>query len=118
MKIYFGRVPKGDEVVSLDTSFLETLIENDYNIEKSVDELVSWLLNNWDEDDFNDIVCHTINPLLINYFTDDIAKEYVWIIDEEGNHIKFGDDEHMLRKLSCMGVGEVLCDDYRTFKDK
>jgi hypothetical protein len=117
MKIYFGRLPQGVEVVSLDTSFLEILIKNDYSVEKSVGEIQCYLEGEAckviNRSDF-----HTINPLLINYFTDDIAKEYVWIIDEEGNHIKFGDDESMLRKLFYMGVGEVLCDDTRTFNDK
>ena len=42
---------------------------------------------------------------------DEFAKEHVYIIDENGKHIKFGDDASMLRKLTCMGVGEVVCDE-------
>jgi hypothetical protein len=116
MKIYFGRVPQEDGVIFLNALFVDMLIKNDYSLEKSVGEIQCYL-----EGEacavINRPIFHTINPLLINFLTDDFAKEYVWIIDAEGNHIKIGDDEHMLRKLSWIGAGEVLCDDHRTFND-
>ena len=117
MRIYFGRVPEGDDVESVDAIFLDFLIRNDYNIIIASSLLVHYLMNNWDENDFKDVVCHTINPWAINYFDDDFAKEYLWIIDEEGNHINMGADNYMLEKLTVLGPGEVVCDDYRTFKE-
>lgn len=119
MRIYFGRVPEGDDgdaIESLDELFLDFLIKNDYNIVISSSLLVHYLMNNWDNYDFKDVILHTINPLLINYFDDDFAKKYLWIIDGEGNHINMGKDEHMLSKMDVLGPGEVFCDDYRTFK--
>ena len=117
MRIYFGREPEVESVKNLDSELLWYLYNNDYNMERAVDALVRYLLTNWDEDDLKDVVCHTLNPLIVNYFTDDFAKEYLWIIDEEGNHINMGADESMLEKLTVLGPGEVVCDDYRTFKE-
>lgn len=116
MRIYFGRLPEGDEIITLDVNFLKYLVANDYNFNDAVDDMVSNLLTNWDEDDFKDVIAHTLNPLIVNYFTDDFAKEYIWMIDEEGNHINMGTDEHMLSKLDFLNPGEVVCDDWRSFK--
>jgi len=115
MRIYFGRLPEHDEIVYLDSMILSCLIAEEYKFNNAVDAMVKHLMTNWDDNDFKDVVCHTLNPLIINYFTDDFAKEYMWMIDEDGNHIKMGDDEHMMNKLDCLGVGEVMCDDYRSF---
>lgn len=116
MRIYFGREPLVGSVKFLDSELLWYLYNNDYNMERAVDALVRYLLTNWDEDDFKDVVCHTLNPLIVNYFTDDFAKEYMWMIDEEGNHINLGTDEHMLSKMDFLSPGEVMCDDWRLFK--
>ena len=113
MRIYFGRKPENDEIFNLDVKIMECLIDEDYNFNNAVDSLVEHIMNIWDG--WNG-VCHTVNPLIISYFTDDFAKEYVWLIDEEGNHINMGKDEHMMSKLGCLTPGEVVCDDWRSFK--
>lgn len=118
MRIYFGRMPEdtsGDGVKSLDAMFLDYFVAHDYNFNDAVDTMVSHLLTNWDEDDFKDVIIHTINPLIINFFTDDFAKAYLWMIDEEGNHNNMGTDDHMLSKMDYLSPGDVMCDDYRSF---
>ena len=115
MRIYFGRMPEdksGDGVKSLDAMFLDYLIDNDYIIENAVDAIADHLMDIWDG---KNVIAHTLNPLIINFFTDDFAKEYLWMIDEEGNHINMGTDDHMLSKMDFLSPGEVMCDDYRSF---
>ena len=110
MKIYFGRIP--DDTFMIDSHFPEFILkENNYNMDTSVAVLISYL------EAEEKLVSYSCNPLIFNFMDDDFAKEHVYIIDKEGNHIKLGDDEHMLRKLTCMGVGEVVCDDYRSLDD-
>ena len=111
MKIYFGRIP-GDVCVFMIDSYFPAhfLKENDYNMETSVKALIEYL-----EAVRDNVVYYSCNPLIFNFMDDDFAKRHVHIIDEEGNHIKFGTDTSMLCKLKFMGVGEVLCDDARSF---
>jgi transcription initiation factor IIE alpha subunit len=107
MKIYFGRIP--DDAFMIDSYFPEFILkQNNYNMDTSVAALIEYL-----ESD-KDVVYYSCNPLIFNFMDEDFAKEHVYIIDGEGNHIKFGGDEQMLLKLTCMGVGEVLCDDARS----
>lgn len=113
MKIYFGRIPDDVCVFMIDSYFPKHILkENNYNMKTSVNALIEYL-----EAD-KDVVYYSCNPLIFNYMDDDFAKEHVYIIDKEGNHIKLGGDDHMLRKLTCMGIGEVLCDDYRGLDDE
>lgn len=60
-------------------------------------------------------VYYTCNPLIINFFTDDFAKDYVYIIDEDDNEIHMGSDESLLKKLEWGGPGDAVCDDARSF---
>lgn len=112
MRIYFGRLPEHDNIVYLDSLLLGYLTTEDYNFNNAVDSLVNHLMDIWDG---KNVVCHTLNPLIVNYFTDDFAKKYMWMIDEEGNHINMGTDDHMLSKMDFLSPGEVMCDDYRSF---
>ncbi len=103
VKIYFGRMPENCDII--DKYFHEILLKNNYCFDDAVHELCTRL---------KDGIHYTCNPLILNYFTDDFAKN-VWIIDEDGNHICLGNDDHMLSKLSYMNIGEIVCDDYRSF---
>ena len=104
IRIYFGRMPENCEII--DTYFHEILFKNNYCFDDAVHELCTRL---------KDGNYYTSNALLLNYFSDDFAKECIWIIDEDGNHIFLGNDAHMLEKLKYMQVGEVICDDHRSF---
>jgi hypothetical protein len=108
MKIYFGRTPEV-EFASLDVIIFEYLKETNWHWENAVDKMVSDL--GLDEDE----VWHTLNPLIINFFEDEFAKQYVYMIDENGEEIFMGTDESMLKKLKFIGPGDVVCDDARSF---
>lgn len=58
-----------------------------------------------------------VHNAVIGVVKDAEVKNYSWAISEEGNHINMGADESMLEKLTVLGPGEVVCDDYRTFKE-
>jgi hypothetical protein len=112
-KIFYGRHPSSDypvtEVIQLDEYFVDYLIQTDYNLQKAVDYLIC---------DFeDDRTYHTVNPLIINFMSDEYALEHVYILDENGAEIKIGEDEHIKWKLSIMGPGDAVIDDDRTFKD-
>lgn len=107
MRIYYGRIPEGD-VSFIDSYFPQHLARCDYHLENAVEAMVAELEEGR--------VYHTLNPLIPNYMDDDVGSELMWMIDEEGNHVHMKDDSHMMFKLTFMGVGEVLCDDYRSFK--
>ena len=103
-RVYFGRMPENCEII--DAYFYEMLFKNNYCFDDAVHELCTRLDNgNY----------YTSNALLLNYVSDDFAKKYIWIIDEDENHISFGNDSHMLGKMFGMGIGEILADDARSF---
>ena len=108
MKIYFGRLPDVIKPRMIDAEFLGILAYKRYNMNDAVDHLISELLLDTDHE-----VAYTINPLIINFVTDEFAKEYMYFVDENGNHIKVGDDADMLVKFAWGGVGEIMCDDAR-----
>lgn len=112
MRIYFGRIPDDVDVFMIDSYIPFFLKENNYNMDTSVAVLITYL------EAEEKLVSYSCNPLIFNYMDADFAKEHVYIIDENGKHIKLGDDDHMLRKILWMGVGEVLCDDYRSLDDE
>lgn len=106
MRIYYGREPETGSQ-SLDLLLLGYLRSNGWRWMWSHAGMMFNLLP--------DRTYHTINPLIINYLSDDVAKAVVWIIDEHGEHIRMGDDEIMLEKLEVMLPGEVVADDSRSF---
>ena len=118
MKIYFGRYPEElNNVVMIDEIFLPFLKSANYFMEVAAEVFVAELLA---KSEFlsNEVIAYTMNPLIINYFTDEFAKEYMWFVDETGNHIKVSDDESMLVKFEWGSVGEIMADDYRVLSDK
>ena len=92
MRIYFGREP-GGEFESLDVLFLGYLRANDWDWDRSYWGMLFHLLPYK--------IYHTINPLIISYIDEEVAKERVWIVDEHGEHIRMG-DERVLKKLRGM----------------
>lgn len=109
MRIYFGRIPDDVDVFMIDSYFPFFIKDNNYNIDTAATSLITYLETK------EKTVSYSCNPLIFNFMDDEFAKEHVYIIDNEGNHIKLGNDVSMLRKLTCMGVGEVVCDDARSF---
>ncbi len=109
VRLYFGRKPENS--MSVDDLFIGFMENKNYLIDNAVDELIHAIKTlNVSRTNF-----HTINPLIPNFMDDDIAKELMWMIDVDGNHIHMGTDAHLLKKLEWMGPGEALCDDYRSF---
>lgn len=110
IRLYFGRKPEGS--FSMDDFFIQLMSSENYVIDNAVDRLVEALktLN------LASGIFHTFNPLIPNFMDDEVAKELMWMIDGDGNHIRMKTDEHLLKKLEWMGPGEALCDDYRSFE--
>ena len=104
-RLYFGRIPE-KYYYNIDGFFSHILIRENYNMQAAVDRLVDSL-------DSVGGYNHTVNPLIVNYISDEIARELIWFIDSEGNEIKMGDDVSMCKKLQFMGPGEALADDSR-----
>lgn len=78
-----------------------------YDIEKIVDAIIE------QKDTFpnDDIIVHTFNPLFLNFFTDEDAKEYFEYYDKKTNTFKkLFSIERVLKKLDVMGPGEAVCD--------
>jgi hypothetical protein len=86
------------------------LAENNYNYQKAVDRAISIIFNTEAIS-----IAYTCNPLILNYFDDEFAKNNLYFITEMGEHILMEKDIKMLKKLTCMGVGEVTADDERVF---
>jgi len=108
MKIYFGRTPE-EPTTLLDIMFIEHyLTKHNYNLNVAAAIFLSDYRN-------SDCVFHTINPLLLNFFPDDCLKYIYYYID--GETIELCNDAHLLEKLRCMGLGEALCDDERSFNN-
>ena len=104
MRIYFGRPPVG-QCVNLDSRLHNYLHMYNWDwIQAMIGSLPK------------SCVYHTINPMIINHLSDEQVKQLVWIIDQDGVHIRMGADARMCEKLEVMGPGEVVIDDARTFK--
>lgn len=74
-----------------------------YKIEKFVDEIVN-------VSNSKRVLLHTFNPLILNFFEDEVAKNsFVTTIDGI-NFTKFFENEKNKSKLECMGPGEVVID--------
>lgn len=59
----------------------------------------------------DNIIIHTFNPLFLNFFTDEDAKEYFEYYDKKTDSFKkFFSIERILNKLDVMGPGEAVCD--------
>lgn len=89
MRIYFGREP-GCVFESLDVMLIGYLRANSWDWERSCKGMFFNLLHYK--------TYHTINPLILYYMDDEVAKRLVWIVDEHGEHIRMG-DERVLQKL-------------------
>lgn len=60
----------------------------------------------------NDIVLHTFNPLILNFF-EDSDKDIFYYWSKDQSELKmFFEDEFTLKKLQIMGIGECVCDTY------
>lgn len=107
-KLYFGRIPESiDTSFNIDEYFYQFLVEKEFNWGLAVDRLTQALDNVGG-------VYHTVNPLIVNYMSDELVKETVWVVDAHGREIKFSEDPALLAKLQWMGPGEALADDSRT----
>lgn len=74
-----------------------------YDIESFADEIVRISKE-------KKVLIHTFNPLILNFFEDDIARESFFIIKNKDKLIKFFDDERINEKLMCMNPGEAVVD--------
>lgn len=74
-----------------------------YDIESFADEIVRVSKE-------RKVLVHTFNPLILNFFEDDIARESFFIIKNKDKLIKFFDDERINKKLMCMNPGEAVVD--------
>lgn len=108
MKLLFGNtVPQGSGLIdlNLDGFFYNYLRNANDDFEKAVEDLLAVFKD-------TETTLWTCNPLIPNYLDDDVARELVYIYTE-GRLIKFGEDEHLCRKLAFMGPGDALADDGR-----
>ena len=107
MRIYFGRPPVS-QCVNLDSCLHNYLHMHDWDWIQAMNAVMGSLQKSY--------VYYTINPMIINHLSDEQAKQLVWIIDQDGVHIRMGADARMCEKLEVMGPGEIVIDDARTFK--
>lgn len=103
MKIYYGNNPNKDSIKLLDNIIIELLKEKN-NYEYAVDKFLDLYKDTTEK-------FYTINPLILNWMGD-ISIQYIYIVfnDEE---IQCMYDKHIVDKLSIMGIGEALSEDYR-----
>jgi hypothetical protein len=102
MKIYFGRIPKE----------MQNDIVTDAWVYEQLQTYTCEELGKVIEDGiYNKLTLNTFNILLINYLTDDYAKENIYFVNADTNNVeKFADNYYICEKLSCMGPGEALSD--------
>ena len=103
-RIYYGREPEHFEC--LDTLFRIYMRANNWDLPVACRAMFGNLRE--------DGVYHTLNPIIPNFLDDEQACEWLWIIDNTGQHVRMGVDDHMLKKLVVMQPGEVVADDYRS----
>lgn len=128
MKIYVGRFPKEHYPYARTDAWLFTKLQ-EYTIAQLAKKIEAGY--------FGDMPLHTYNVLLMNYFSDEYAKEniyfYCWPLDSddmkkfleidatniiedlygdrvEGTVMKCFDLAMMKEKLTMMGVGEAIAD--------
>ncbi len=51
----------------------------------------------------------TLNPMVINFLDDEVAKNIVWVQTSTGFK-KLGDIPEIQYKFKALGAGEILCD--------
>lgn len=63
-----------------------------------------------------DVVIHTFNPGLLNWFEDNVAVSSFYVLNEQGDPELLFSYKRMLEKLECMGPGEAVSDtDFERF---
>jgi hypothetical protein len=110
VRIYFGRNPHWHNQYEIDRWFNCILENHNYNYQEAVDRIITKIFNLEVNPSRS---AYTTNPLILNFFDDEFAKNNVWFIDDEGNHIQMGDDREMLYSLKWYSIGEALCNNYR-----
>jgi len=81
------------------------------NIEGLVDAVV-------EASKVKDIVIHTFNSGLLNWFEDNVAISSFYVLNEQGEPELLFSYKHMLEKLDCMGPGEAVSDtDFERFSE-
>lgn len=118
MKIYYGIQPEADFFI-LDNCIykmmrrlqFKTIKGNDRDYHAIEQAMNTFVKIHKDKE----YIFWTMNPLLINFLTDEEAKQCVWVITNDGKEFNIKDDASMMEKLTVMGPGEVLADDSRIF---
>lgn len=65
-----------------------------------------------------DIVVHTFNAGLLNWFEDNVAVSSFYVLNEQGEPELLFSYKRMLEKLDCMGPGEAVSDtDFQRFSE-
>lgn len=81
------------------------------NIESLVDAIVETSKS-------KDIVIHTFNPGLLNWFEDNVAISSFYVLNEQGEPELLFSYKRMLEKLEVMGPGEAVVDtDFQRFSE-
>lgn len=102
MKIYFGRIPK---------EMQNDIVTDAWVYEQLQTHTCEELAKVIEDGIYNKLTLNTFNILLINYLTDDYAKENIYFVNADTNNVeKFADNYYICEKLSCMGPGEALSD--------
>lgn len=102
MKIYFGRITKEMQTDIVTDAWVYEQLQT-YTCE----ELAKLI----EAGTFNTLTLNTFNVVLVNYLSDDYAKENIYFINADTNDVeRFGRNFYISEKLSCMGPGEALSD--------
>lgn len=81
------------------------------NIEGLVDAIV-------EASKVKDIVLHTFNPGLLNWFEDSVAISSFYVLNEQGEPELLFSYKSMLEKLEALGPGEAVVDtDFKRFSE-
>lgn len=101
MKVFVGRIPKEYHPKNMITdSWVYYQLQN-----KTIEELAAEIMRS----DSCMVTVNTFNPLLLNYFTDEWAKQNVFYMKHDILTM-MGNDAHMVDKLSWGGPGEAISD--------
>jgi hypothetical protein len=52
----------------------------------------------------------TINPLILNLLSDEVAKEVIYLYNPTMGYRCFGSFPTLTRRLDALGPGEIICD--------
>lgn len=101
VKVFVGRIPKEHHPKNMITdSWVYYQLQN-----KTIEELAADIM----QADSYIATVNTFNPLLLNYFTDEWAKQNIFYMKHDVLTM-MGDDAHMVDKLSWGGPGEAISD--------